>query len=799
MTTKKSSSNPLRFTFRQGIKSLTTLIAVIMCGVIAFCTTLFTVANLFGERAIYDEYGTIIEYVAKKDSYHFLLFPDAEYMSQILLIAVAVCGVAAAICTFNFITSKKMVNVYYSLGITRTKLFCGKYFSGMLMLFIAVLLPMLVTYIANIVTVGFSQSLFYAVTFYFFYLFLIAASSYTITSAVFAVVGTTFETAVFSAIILFIPDIFLYSIQALMDTFLYGTPYGQQFMFVNTYNYGYNENVATLPEQFGYLSPVFWGRKQMIEFAVAEKLSAKDTVPAISPDFLTPLLWFGITVAVFFLAVLFFNRRKAEICGFIGTNRYLNSAVSLLAAFAAFCALISYIDNMVISLIAGSAVFAIVHLLLEIVVLRDMKKFARGLYKLPIGIAVSIAIVFIFNAGLFGFSQKTPELSEIKSVAVTTVGATAEYGLFSDGYGYYNSDIGYYTAPQSLVGEFTTEKDIKAVLDVHKSITETNEDDRTLKNEIQFIYTLKNGQTLKRSFCSVSPESYKKALYLEDCDFYNEALKTYFTGQIREFNEYESSPEYILSEAQKSLRTTYTVSLYSKYIDKMFTVNLSEADRIRLLESLYTDLGNRSAEEKYYPAETPVAFIYFNYGGEGVTYQEDAPAATEITERAFSAKYEDFFDSSQWMPCFNTFITSDMTNTVKVLKDMGLYEKLIAAPEFVSAEVIDAAAAYDETYGAESSDYLLKSTSRFFRSKYSSAKTTAEGETWIRYEATLDSMVQGTAVTDKTQIENLIKNAYTVYEQDSIDKGWFVSFKTADGSTSLCYIPEGKLPSGIAS
>ena len=152
MTSKKSSGSPLKFTFRQGFRSLTVFIAVALCGVIAFCTTLYTVSELFGTEPVFDDNGNVTEYIASKDSYHFLIFRDAEYMSTMLILGVAVCGILAAICLFNFITSKKMVNVYYSLGITRTKLFCGKYFSGLLMLFVASVLPMAVTFFANIFT-----------------------------------------------------------------------------------------------------------------------------------------------------------------------------------------------------------------------------------------------------------------------------------------------------------------------------------------------------------------------------------------------------------------------------------------------------------------------------------------------------------------------------------------------------------------------------------------------------------------------------------------------------------------------
>lgn len=795
MTSKKSSGSPLKFTFRQSFRSLATFIAVVLCGVIAFCTTLYTVSELFGTTVVYDEQGNITEHIVNKDSYHFLIFRDAEYMSTFLILAVAVCGILSAVCLFNFITSKKMVNVYYSLGITRTKLFCGKYIPGLIMMFVAVALPFIVIFFANIFTVGYSASLFKALLFYFLYLFTVAATSFTVTSVVFAVVGTTFETAIFSVVLLLVPDIFLFSIQALMDKFLYGNPYGLNFQYVNSFNYGYGDTVATLSGRLNILSPLFWGNEQMIKFAVSKKEGIGDTVPDVSPQFFTALLWIALTIGLFFLAVFFFNRRKAEISGFIGTNRVLNTAVSTLAAFAAYCYAMYIVSDMIMGMVIGALVFAAVHLILEAVVLRDGKKFLRGLYKLPIGVALCVGLTFIFNGGLFGFSSKLPDIEDIESVAVTPVGNTAEYGLFSDSWHYGNYDLHFYSYGRSLAGEFTSEKDIKAVLDVHKSITETPEEERTLGNTVQFVYTLKNGTKLRRNFFTISPETYKKMLYLEDCDYYDETLKEFFTDTIRTFNRYDQSPETVFADGQKNVRKNYYVDFYSTYADKVFKLTLSEKDRIALIDALYKDISARTAEEKYYPSSQVVGFVMFSYGDEELT-AETAPEKTAVEESVFSVRYSDFLYSNPWNPYFSTHITEDMTNTIKLLKEIGIYEKMTATPAYISAEVIPANEVYEIAFGQD--DYIMPGITRCFVTTYSSVKSTIahEGD-YARYEDTVGTKANNTIYTEKSVISDLVKNCRTVYEQDDIDKGYFVSFKTENGDTSLCFIPEGKLPKSV--
>ena len=137
-----------------------------------------------------------------------------------------------------------------------------------------------------------------------------------------------------------------------------------------------------------------------------------------------------------------------------------------------------------------------------------------------------------------------------------------------------------------------------------------------------------------------------------------------------------------------------------------------------------------------------------------------------------------------------------MINTIQALKDMDLYDKLCATPEFISAEIMNAREVFDASFGQDA--YIIDSISRCFLSKYSTAKPTVAGQDWAWYDQTIDEIVTGTVVTDKTVIDKLVKNSYTVYEQDEPGMGWFVSLKTANGDRSLCYIPEGKLPTSIS-
>ncbi|MBE6752478.1 MAG: ABC transporter permease [Ruminococcaceae bacterium] len=822
MTTNQYSTNPFTYTLKSGFKGLPILPALGNLGILSFFMFLYTAPDLLSKQPIYNN-GEVSGYVSPATKYISVFFGD-EYMLLPCLVLLALCGLAMAICTFNFITSKKQVNVYYSLGITRTKLFLGKYFSGSILLSASIFLPLLIMLVINLATLGFSFEVFKIFFLYLFTFLVVSLSAFTITATVFSCVGTIFEVGIFSAIILFLPDIILYGIQTVMSKFLYGNPYGYNFTPANNERWD-NSYIATLSEQFEYSSPVFFGKTELAKFAIIEK-TTDTTVQQIieNPSFINVVLWVILTAVIAFLGIKLFNRRKAEIAGFIGTNRVLNTFVSFLSGFFIFALAVSMIEEFVLSLVVGLIGFAIIHLGLELAVLRDLKKFVRGLYKLPIGlVAVSLFAVSI-NTGLFGYSEKIPEFERIKSVSVSIVGETAQYGLFGeDTHFMTNHNLYFLNNPSVLTGEITAESDIKAVLKAHKLIADSEEDNRTLETAVQFCYTLKDGSSFKRNFKTSTPEAHRALLYLEESQYFKDALYTLFKGTIKmpdpENGVDLTNEEQNISNAQFSLRdSSSTLNIYSKYLDSYAFVELADKDRETLLNALYNDLSNRSVTDKYYPDSTAVAFMRFEGNWSNVYWgiidnangwSTDEPTdkkepvklkKSKITMNGFSSDKVDFYISSQYNPAPFFVITPDMTETIKVLKDLKLYDELTKTPDFVSAKIIPSSVAYEGAFASEFGD-VQHYFSRYFISTYTSSTYTNVDEhgnpvidDWRRYSTTIDTMFDGYVTNDIKDVEKLLRYSYTAYEQDDTDSGYFVTFYTSTGDTSLCFIPENKLP-----
>ena len=825
MTTNQYSTNPFTYTLKSGFKGLPILPALGNLGILGFFMLLYTAPELLSKQPIYNN-GEVSGYVSPATKYISLFFGD-EYMLLPCLVLIALCGLAMAICTFNFITSKKQVNVYYSLGITRTKLFLGKYIAGAILLSASIFLPLFIMLIANLGALGFSFVIFETFFLYLFTFLVVSLSAFTITATIFACVGTIFEAGIFSAIILFLPDILLYGIQTIMSKFLYGNPYGSNFTPTNNETWD-NSYIATLSEQFEYLSPVFFGKTELSKFAIIEKQTDSAVQQIIeNPSFINIVFWVILTVIVGFIGVKIFNKRKAEIAGFIGTNRVLNTFVSFLSGFFVFALAVSFIEEFVLSLVVGLIGFAIIHLGLELAVLRDLKKFVRGLYKLPIGlVAVSIFAVCM-NTGLFGYSQKTPDFERIKSVSVSIVGDTAQYGLFGqDSYLYTDHNLYYLSIPNVLTGEMTAENDIKAVLKAHELIANSDDDERTINNSVQFSYTLKDGSTFKRNFRTTTPEARRALLYIEESQYFKDALYNLFKGTIKMPDAKTTleltREEQIISNAQFSLRdSSSTVSIYSKYLDSYAFVKLTDKDREKLLNALYNDLSNRSVTDKYYPDSTPVAFMKFesdwhnvyweiidnlngwgNTDGEATKEEPTKLKKTEITINDFSSDKATFYDSCYYTPNPFFVITPDMTETIKVLKDFKLYDELTKTPDFVSAKIIPSADCFDEAFSTEYGSDISDNCTGYFLSTYTSSSYTRLDDygnpvedDYADYNETIDEKFDGFVTNEIKDVEKLLRYAYTAYEQDDTDSGYFVTFYTSTGDTSLCFIPENKLPS----
>ncbi len=785
MTSKKSLVNPNLFTFKGALKSSAIAPAAALFAGLMFMVVVLGASSLFETYPL--ENGTIERNLV---NFKYLFFEMPQIYSVALPILVAGAGGLMGILLFKFITSKKTVNVYYSLGIKRENLFISRYLAGALLLAVAIITPFMIMFFVNLVACGYSAELLNAFIFITVSFLAIGLTAFSVTSAVFGAVGTAFETTLFSAVLLFLPTIVFYALQTLMNKFLYGNPYGNYFVFSN--DSSYSVNAEALTDTFSFLNPLFFNSKALALFSVMDDEGKQnirletDNLITGTPDFIVPALWLLAAVLIVFLGVAIFKKRKAEICGFIGMNKYLNTVTVFVASFFAFCFAINLFSfSAVVDSIITAIIFAVLYVGLELLILRDTKKFKKGLLKLPAELVLCGVAVGVFATGLFGYSERIPEKEDIKEAAITFGGINEEYGFCAEESYFFPSGVSY-TTNGLIVEGFKSESDISAVIDVHKEIAQEQKASGASTGSIKIVYTLKNGKTFKRCFENVAPECYEKLLSLEKCEVYKKRLYEVYKGAIKEPDRNSSEAEIKLYEIQNALRNSdATAEAVSIHLNETADLNLTQENRDRLINCLYSDLLKRTVEEKYYPEATPRVYLEFNYYGyfDGTVYQfsdygedeEEIPVG-EITY--FDTYDSQLFNLSEWENRVTIAVTEDMESTIKFLKDLGVYDRLTTIPEYVRAEVVDF-----EDYSPEDNYFSDYEHSLYFRTRYMSPEYSDS------IEENQKMFKNSIEITDKAEIKRLAESAFGAYQCDE-QNGSFAAFYQENGTVTIMYIPE---------
>ena len=162
MTSQKSFKNNFGFAYRTGLKS-NIAVALIQFFIGALAFVYVPAKALFKKVAADSASGKIESYNVKND-YSFYLTDNMQYLRYLLIAAFLILGIIMGIVTFKFMTGKKTMNVYYSLGIKRTHLFTAKYLSGLTLMAVAIFLPILADVIMNTVKLGMSSKLLFSAT-----------------------------------------------------------------------------------------------------------------------------------------------------------------------------------------------------------------------------------------------------------------------------------------------------------------------------------------------------------------------------------------------------------------------------------------------------------------------------------------------------------------------------------------------------------------------------------------------------------------------------------------------------------
>lgn len=771
MTSPKSSINPRLYTFRTALMS-NFLMPLLNMAALAFCIPVMNLIRILSinNAAASPRQGETV--VSLKETYRYLLMGDAEF-APLAILAVVGCSVLLGVMMFRFIASKKTVNVFYSLGITRKSLFVSKYLAGVLMLVVSVALPLLFNLILNFSYLGSSWQLWSATAYYFWSFSILACFSFTVTAAVFSCVGTVAEGCFFPFVILGSPMIILYCLQYLMET-LFGNPYGEYFMGYGT---------TDLPTTFKAFNPILFlydGVNNLSALDASGKLipsSYGEGAPWVKPNFLPLVFWTIAVVAVMFLGMYLFRKRKAEICGFLGANSVLNFFITFLLGFLGFGLVIHVTQAklpMALAIVVGLLVFTVIYCIVDFALIRNGKEFLRGLKKLPIHLGITLIIGIVFATGLFGFSTRIPELSEIQSASIT-VPAESIIGTGCIGSSY-GSEYNWGSLGNMLEG-IEAEEDLRLVRQVHERIIQTGDqkitanqegiarEDQFVESTIQVVYQLKNGKQLMRHYYHVPVQAINQLLHIEDTEAGREQIQKLLTAPLT--SRYDNW-------VQESIQKTGAIVLWSPDLEQETELSLSEPQRRMLLQCVADDLTAQKADQRYFPTQQLLGLIHIQdsernmgYGGSGGMRMP----------------------SVSTMDGYTVYLTKEMQKTIQFLQSNGFYNAIGRPAEVESVKIVRARE--EENHAPEH----LRYDSFFFIGSWQSSKYMAEEVQKYEsqggvYESAFKNAVE---IADAKQAQEIADRSHIAYFY-GVD-GYFVQVKLAGDKGYTCmFLPESAAP-----
>lgn len=730
------------------------------------------------------------------EKYVYSLFSGGKDTMIFVLIATVGASILMGISLFRFITAKKTVNVYYSLGISRANLFVSRFAAGLALLLASSVIPVVLSAAVSTVLIGTSSELFTVTVFTALSIFSTAALTYSVTAAVFSAVGTSIEGAGFTAIVLAVPTVFFYCLEAFGRNLLFGTPL--TLGYFQLYN-GYYETVDIVYE-YGLFNPLIYLFKLFdVEVGYCElRVETLRDMQEMKFDFASemnfavPLAWLAVTAAAFIIGIIVYKQRKAEICGFLGMSPTLNFIGSFILSFAAFTVIVNSMDKDQIRLacVLGFAAMAVIYLIFNLLITRAPKRIFKSIYLPGIQMLIMGVILGIFAFGGFGYSSKIPKADEVQSVQVSSVAIDT---ILSGDDSYLDSFYGFDESgdtpvfPNSLspsvFGPYTSKEDINRALMLHTKLIELGgkdlDDEKYINSSIIIYYTLKDGDTLVRYYDKADIETLRLALNFYDTDFYDEQIEKSFLGEDDMWNNdivnYNTSK---VIAAKSSLKAEHF-----DYLD------LTEEQYTQLKTAIVHDLQNMTAKQYYYPEKPAVGVLIFvqndyvglEYDIENYTVKGELIDHTKLCGQLFGA--ENSFANK------TVFVTADMVETLTFLtqNDLMRFFGTVDANEIESITFRPAKIDTDNWFYRTGQDITLN---------YFAKNCTAESE---RFGHSTDSkypvgsrVIDQNKITDRAKISEIVSKAQLYYFAEN--KGYACYITYTNGETVEKYLPQDDAP-----
>lgn len=587
-----------------------------------------------------------------KDLYDYFIYGETDTVTIYFILAISgILAIFTAVRLFSFICDKRTVNVFYSLGIKRSTLFLSKYCAGAVLLIASIIIPVILSYIVNLIFLGPSWRM--SLTLFHFYcgLSVFSLICFSVAAVVFSSVGTVSEAVVYSVALLFAPTIIIFITENIAGALLTSSTlnvYTETFSDMSNH---YRDGTSLLQATSDY-NPLLFFARQLQDFSIAfidgDKIMLRvgnEESPWHLPSLFVSVPWFVIAVALGVAGALLFRRIKAENCGFLNTNKILSNLTIFelcLVGSSIMLGEVNYTDIAIIIAAGVAAAFAL-YLIAEIFLKRNFIKIVKTLYKFAAHMAVIGLIFGICAADIFNYTSYIPDKSKIESVEISTPFSYSPITTKSMGYGWNSNSFIALMEPYSFyfMPKITTSEEIDKIIEINRKIVKTEKDDG-LGCEIVIRYNLKNGNTSERKHILTSKEEISALFGIFDLGDVKKEISTLFynSGGIDALKQ--ANDRYGWVDEPVFMRLAFDYE-YSEVIARTVslqenkTLSLTKEQFTALKDAVYADLMSRSAAEYFTGNSRQLGVLSFGINEkarqiEGINGYYDAPVYEEFTE-----------------------------------------------------------------------------------------------------------------------------------------------------------------------
>jgi ABC-2 type transport system permease protein len=573
----------------------------------------------------------------------------AQSLAPYVNAAAVVLGAVLAIVLFRFLLVKRATTAFFSVGISRVKLFLARLLVGVACVVVCIGVPFAVSLALNVVALGWYDGqlneFFYTMCGYI----VVALVAFALTTVAISCAGTLFETCAFAVAMLLGVTVVLWGTGVLAGQFLVGNAAGASL-------YGQTAQIApSLLDANSWLNPLLF---------FADEGANHQYFKALHPVYYPVLGNFGLIVGwllVFFVlaacGMALFCRRKGEQAEMAGKAPIMSLFAVAVFGLAAFCIVIKLLGqvDVAVALVVATALFLLVSLVLLFGPLRG-----RTPRRITFGcvsgeLVVMLVTTAVVAGGAFGFASYIPQTEEVESVEVSYNGSpsylTQGFSGVSGGASYYYTSYRTYFETSSI--------DIVRSLhgqlaDSATASRETNYEDfesSVVPYDVVLRYHMKDGSETVRYYSQATIGELSAMLSLDNDEHAHELETAAITGDSSTLSEDEQSA---LSESPSynAYRNGYLYAADGA-LNRIMTVDITDQERTELLSCMAEDLSKLSASERYAPSQATKVCLMFTL-------------SPELDVSSFGYSFSNTV----------SYITDSWTHTMSWLKDHDVVDSL---------------------------------------------------------------------------------------------------------------------------